>query len=67
MLERVQTRALPLLNKSADVTPALNACCGACRTCATTNAVTFGLAALSWAALGARRLVGRRTLARSSF
>ena len=45
MLERAQTRALPLLNKSADVTVgmaalswvALNACCGACRTCVTTN------------------------------
>jgi hypothetical protein len=57
MLERAQTRALPLLNKSADLTPALNACCGACRTCVTTNAVTAGIAALSWVALRARRLV----------
>jgi hypothetical protein len=59
MLERAQTRALPVLNKSADITPALNACCGACRTCVTTNAVTVALAALSWVALCARRLVGR--------
>jgi hypothetical protein len=60
VLERAQTRALPLLNKSADVTPALNACCGACRTCVTTNVLTLGMAALSWVALSGRRLLGRR-------
>jgi ATP-dependent RNA helicase SUPV3L1/SUV3 len=61
MLERAQTRALPLLNKSADITPALNACCGACRTCVTTNALTVALAALSWLALKTRGLLGRRS------
>jgi hypothetical protein len=60
MLERAQTRALPLLNKSADITPALNACCGACRTCVTTNALTLGMAVLSWVALSGRRLLRRR-------
>jgi len=60
MLERAQTRALPLLNKSADITPALNACCGACRTCVTTNVLTVGLAGLSWVALQASRLLRRR-------
>jgi hypothetical protein len=60
MLERAQTRALPLLNKSADITPALNACCGACRTCVTTNVLTVGMAALAALALRGRRLVKRR-------
>jgi hypothetical protein len=60
MLERAQTRALPLLNKSADITPALNACCGACRACMTTNVVTVGIASLSWVALWGRRLLRRR-------
>jgi hypothetical protein len=60
MLERAQTRALPLLNKSADITPALNACCGACRTCVTTNVLTVGMAALAGLALRGRRLVKRR-------
>jgi len=50
MLERAQTGARPLLNKSADLTPALNACCGACRTCVTTNVLTVAMAAVSWIA-----------------
>jgi hypothetical protein len=60
MLERAQIRALPLLNKGVDLTPTVNACCGACRTCVTTNVVGVGLAALSWIALRAGRLVKRR-------
>ena len=66
MLERAQTRALPLLNKSADVTPALNACCGACRTCVTTNILTVGMAALSWVALRGHSLIRRRHFAKPS-
>jgi len=61
MLDRAQTRALPLLNKGAGFTPALNACCGVCRTCMTTNVVTLALAALSGAARPIVRLVGRKT------
>jgi len=38
MYERVQLKTLPLLNKTAEVLPAAQVCCGACRTCATTNA-----------------------------
>jgi len=60
MLGRAQTRALPLLNKSADITPALNACCGACRTCVTTNILAVGMAGLSWVALRVTRLAQRR-------
>jgi hypothetical protein len=59
MLERAQTRALPLLNKSADITPALNACCGACRACLTTNILTAALAAGSWVALRISRFPRR--------
>ena len=60
MLERAQTKALPLLNKSADLTPALNACCGACRTCVTTNILTVGMAALAWIGLQVNRLARRK-------
>jgi hypothetical protein len=59
MFERTQTRALPLLNRAADIAPAVNACCGACRTCVTTNVVSAGLAGIAGLALFARRLAGR--------
>jgi hypothetical protein len=39
MLERATCRALPVLNRAADVAPAVQACCGACRMCVTTNLV----------------------------
>ena len=32
MLERATTRAFPLLNRAAEIAPATQACCGACRT-----------------------------------
>jgi hypothetical protein len=60
MLERTQTKALPLLNKGVDLTPAVNACCGACRTCVTTNVLTLVTAAVSGAAVWVVRL-SRRT------
>jgi hypothetical protein len=59
MLERTQVRALPLLNRAVDVTPAVQACCGACRTCLTTNALTLVGAAVVGAALSVRRLAAR--------
>ena len=37
MLNGTKTRALPVLNRVSELTPAAQACCGACRTCATTN------------------------------
>jgi hypothetical protein len=37
MLERATMRALPLVNRTADVAPVAPACCNACRTCVTTN------------------------------
>lgn len=66
MLERAQTRALPLLTKGVELTPALNACCGACRTCMTTNIVTLGMSALSGGALWFGRLAKRATFAKAS-
>lgn len=60
MLERAQTKALPLLNKGVEVTPAVQACCGACRTCVTTNLVTLAMAGLSGAGLYFARLVKRK-------
>jgi hypothetical protein len=51
MLERAQVRALPLLNKGVDLTPTVQTCCGACRTCVTTNLIglaTAGIAATSY-------------------
>ena len=44
MLERTTRRALPVLNRAADVAPAVQACCGACRTCVTTNLVGAAVA-----------------------
>jgi len=63
MLERATTRALPLLNRAADVAPAAQACCGVCRTCATTNVVGVAFAAATGAALWlgrfGQRIAGR--------
>jgi hypothetical protein len=60
MLERAQTRALPLVNQGTEFAP-VQACCGVCRTCVTTNVLTLGLAAATGAAVyltrGVRRLL----------
>jgi hypothetical protein len=60
MLDRAQTRALPLLNKGADFAP-VQACCGVCRTCVTTNIVTLAVAGVTGAAVyltrGVRRML----------
>jgi hypothetical protein len=45
VLEKTQARALPVLNKGVDLAPAVNACCGVCRTCVTTNIFTLAAAA----------------------
>jgi len=57
MLERAQTRALPLINRSADLAPAVQACCGTCRTCMTTNLLTLAAAAVTGTAALVRRLI----------
>jgi hypothetical protein len=59
MYERVQMKTLPLLNKTTDVLPAAQACCGVCRTCATTN--VFALLGVAVAAVaGSLSRVWRR-------
>ena len=59
MLERTQTRALPLLNRAVDLAPAAQACCGVCRTCATTNIVGLAVAAVTGATLAVPRFIRR--------
>jgi hypothetical protein len=60
MLERTTTRTLPLLNRAADLAPATQACCGVCRTCATTNIVTLATAGIVGIGVALRRIVSRR-------
>ncbi|HKP17446.1 MAG TPA: hypothetical protein VJT84_03135 [Gaiellaceae bacterium] len=47
MLEQAKTRALPVLNRVPDLTPAAQACCGVCRGCMTTNIVTVAAGAVA--------------------
>ena len=49
-----------MLNRAADIAPAAQACCGACRTCVTTNLVGIAVAAAGGAAAHIRRLYRRR-------
>jgi hypothetical protein len=59
MLERTTRRALPVLNRAADVAPAVQACCGACRTCVTTNLVGAAVAGAAGMFALLRRLIRR--------
>ena len=56
MLDQARTRTLPLLNRTADIAPAPQACCGVCRTCATTNILALAGALVAGAAAFALRL-----------
>ena len=58
MFQRTQTRALPLVNKGAELAP-VQACCGICRTGVTTNIVTLALAGVTGAAAYLTRRVRR--------
>jgi hypothetical protein len=61
MLDRTRAHALPVLNRSVDYVPAAQACCGACRTCVTTNVFTIAGAAIVASSAALFRLVaGRR-------
>jgi hypothetical protein len=64
MLEQAQRRALPLLNRAPDLTPAAQACCGVCRSCMTTNAITIAgatlAAGIAYLAAAVGRAVGHR-------
>jgi hypothetical protein len=55
----LETRALPLLNRTVELTPAVQACCGVCRTCATTNILTVATAAAAGLAAGVVRFARR--------
>jgi hypothetical protein len=55
MFERAQTKALPRLNKGVEITPAVQACCGACRSCVTTNSLAIVSGAALYLARFARR------------
>jgi hypothetical protein len=59
VLEQTKMRALPLLGKAGDLTPAATACCGACRTCVTTNVFTLAAAAVVGLVAYGRRFLGR--------
>jgi hypothetical protein len=65
MLERAGTRALPLVNRMADVTPVVPACCNVCRTCVTTNAIGLLTAAGAGLVAAATRLYARARPRRS--
>jgi len=56
-------RATQIAAKYGEHAPVATACCNACRTCVTTNAVALGIAVATGAAAavgrGVRRLVGR--------
>ncbi|HLK39707.1 MAG TPA: hypothetical protein VKU41_23285 [Polyangiaceae bacterium] len=52
-------RALPLVTRVAETSPAAQACCGICRTCVSTNVATLALASVAALAPVARRLFRR--------
>jgi hypothetical protein len=60
VLDKAQARSLPLLNRAVDVTPAVQACCGACRTCVTANVFTLVGAGLVTAGAYLARLFSAR-------
>lgn len=59
MLERATTRALPVLNRAADMAPAAQTCYGVCRTCVTTNIVGVAVAGMIGAAAYIARFARR--------
>jgi hypothetical protein len=60
MLERTSGRALPVINKAVDLAPAVQACCGVCRTCVTSNVFALAAAAVVGLGTAVRRLLTRR-------
>ena len=59
MLERAQTKMLPVVNRAADYAPMATACCNACRTCVQTNLVGMLLVGAGAAAAFVRRFARR--------
>jgi hypothetical protein len=62
VLDKAKTLTLPVINRTPDVTPAAQACCGVCRSCATTNAMGLAgglvVAGSAYVARAGRRLFG---------
>ena len=59
MKEIARGRVGQVAGKYADNAPLATACCNACRTCMTTNAVGLAFAAIAAAGLGVSRFVRR--------
>ena len=59
MLDKTRMRTLPVLNRAVDLAPAAQACCGACRTCVTTNVLTLATAGIAAAGVAVARLIRR--------
>jgi hypothetical protein len=55
----MSSRALPMVNRAADVAPAAQACCGLCRTCTTTNLVGLAVAGFGAIMAAAAQLAKR--------
>jgi hypothetical protein len=60
MLERTSGRALPVINRAVDLAPAVQVCCGVCRTCVTSNVFALAAAAVVGLGTAVRRLLMRR-------
>jgi hypothetical protein len=59
VLDKTRIRTLPVLNRAVDLAPAAQVCCGACRTCVTTNLVGLAVAAIAGAGVHVRRVARR--------
>ena len=59
MLDKTRMKALPIVNRAADFAPAAQACCGACRTCMTTNLFSLAAAGLAGAGVYVARVLRR--------
>jgi hypothetical protein len=59
VLDKTRVKTLPVLNRAADFVPAAQACCGACRTCMTTNLFSLAAAGIAGAGVYFARLMRR--------
>jgi hypothetical protein len=59
VLDKTRMKALPIVNRAADFAPAAQACCGACRTCMTTNLLSLAAAGIAGAGVYVARLLRR--------
>jgi hypothetical protein len=59
LLERVQVRVLPVVNRAAEQAPMATVCCNACRACVQTNIAGLVLVAAGSVAAFAGRLAAQ--------